>query len=188
MGILVRRHDGPVRTKGWSATAAVIAVVATTGCSTTYAVEPPDVDQPAPPPGAFTAQVERVVDGDTFIAVRDGARLRVRLIGIDAPESVRPDSPVDCWGPESSAVLSALLAPGNTVRAAYQQGGERDRFGRELWDVWLPGGRFVQGALVRQGAARAVAYEPQVTYADYLDGLEAAARRDGRGLFGGCPR
>jgi micrococcal nuclease len=130
--------------------------------------------------------VERVVDGDTFIAVRRGERLRVRLIGVDAPESVRPDYPVECWGPQSSRLLSRVLPAGSPVRAAYQAGGRRDRYGRELWDVWTPTGAFVQARLVRRGAAEAVAYPPQTDHADRLDALEAAARRDRRGQWGAC--
>jgi micrococcal nuclease len=130
--------------------------------------------------------VDRVVDGDTFIAVRRGERLRVRLIGVDAPESVRPGYPVECWGPEASQQLTRLLPVGTRVRASYQDGGRRDPYGRELWDVWLPGGAFVQARLVRRGATEAVAYPPQTQHADRLEALEAAARRDGRGLWGGC--
>jgi micrococcal nuclease len=142
--------------------------------------------EPQPPSRAFDARVERVVDGDTFIAVRRGERLRVRLIGIDAPESARPDHPVECWGPKSSRELSRLVPSGSRVRAAYQDGGRRDRYGRELWDVWTLSGTFVQSRLVRRGASEAVAYPPQTDHADRLDELERAARRDRRGLWGAC--
>ena len=164
----------------------VVAVLA--GCAS--AAEPADgagPGDPAVPPRAFAAVVERVVDGDTLIARRSGARLRVRLIGVDAPESVRPDSPVECWGREAAAVLARLLPPGTRVRAAYQPGGRRDRYDRELWDVWLPDGRLVQAVLVRRGAARATAYEPQVVHEDLLSTLEGRARASRRGLFGACP-
>lgn len=142
---------------------------------------------PSAPPRAFDATVERVVDGDTFIALRRGERLRVRLIGVDAPESVQPNAPVECWGPQSSRVLSRLLPVGSRVRAAYQHGGRRDRYDRELWDVWLGDGRFVQAVLVRRGAAEAVAYRPQVEHAEVLAHLDAAATTAGRGLHGACP-
>jgi micrococcal nuclease len=141
---------------------------------------------PTPPGRAFDARVDRVVDGDTFIAVRRGERLRVRLIGVDAPESVRPGYPVECWGPEASRLLARTLPVGSKVRAAYQDGGRHDRYGRELWDVWLPGGTFVQGRLVRRGAAEAVAYEPQTDHARRLDQIEARARAVDVGLWGAC--
>ena len=142
-------------------------------------------DDPAVPAGAFTARVERVVDGDTLIAVRHGARLRVRLIGVDAPETVRPGAPVGCWGPEASRLLTSLLPVGTVVSAAYERG-HRDRYGRDLWDVWLPTGVFVQGELVRRGAAVARAYRPQTEHAGLLSALDRRATAAGRGLHGAC--
>jgi micrococcal nuclease len=138
------------------------------------------------PAAAFAAGVERVVDGDTFVARRGGQRLRVRLIGVDAPESVRPDAAPECFGRAAAGVLRELLPAGQRVFAAYQGDERRDRFGRELWDVWLPDGRFVQAHLVRRGAARARAYPPQTRYADRLARLEAAARLQRAGLHGAC--
>ncbi len=164
----------------------VLALVACTGLSPSYAGSSTVTGDPAAPARAFTARVERVVDGDTLIAVRRGERIRVRLIGVDAPESVKPGAPVECWGPEASRVLTRLLPAGTQVRAAYQDGGRRDIYGRDLWDVWLPDGRFVQAVLVRRGAADAVAYRPQVRYADRLAGIDAVATAAGRGLHGAC--
>ena len=108
-----------------------VAVLALVGCS------PPSASHAATretsavraPDRAFVATVDRVVDGDTFIALVRGARVRVRLIGVDSPESVRPGYPVECWGHEASAVLTRLLPAGTRVRAAYQAGGRLDRGG-----------------------------------------------------------
>ena len=156
------------------------------GCSPAYDVADPPAGGPSAPARAFDARVDRVVDGDTFIAVRRGERLRVRLIGIDSPESVQPGAPVECWGPEAADELRSLLPEGSRVSAAYQPSGRRDRYDRELWDVWLPDGRFVQGVLVRRGAAYAVAYEPHVAHADTLESLESRAAEAGAGLHGAC--
>lgn len=166
----------------------VVAAALATGCLPTYGEKDLPARSGVTVPGrAFTATVDRVVDGDTFLARRAGERLRVRLIGIDAPESARPGYPVECWGTQSSALLTRLLPAGSRVRAAYEPGGRQDRYGRELWDVWLPDGRFLQGVLVRRGAVEAVAYGPQLEHAAVLADLEAMARRDDRGLFGACP-
>ena len=143
-------------------------------------------DAPAPPRGAFSATVERVVDGDTFLARRSGQRLRVRLIGINAPESVQQDAPVECFGPESARALATLMPPGTRLTAAYQGMPERDQYGRELWDVWV-NGRFVQAELVSRGTARARVYRPQARYADVLRQLGEDARQARVGLFAGCP-
>ena len=142
---------------------------------------------PVAPGRAFTARVVRVVDGDTFIAAHAGEQVRVRLIGVDTPETVKPDWPVECWGPEASRLTHRLLPVGTRVRAAYESGGHLDRYGRDLWDVWLPDGRFLQAVLVRRGAAEAFAYYPQVAHARFLARLEARARAADVGLWGHCP-
>ena len=165
----------------------LVALSAACAVGAPTAVEPMAVSgDPKPPGRAFEARVERVVDGDTFIAVRRGERLRVRLIGVDSPETVRPGYPVECWGPEASRLLTRTLPVGLRVTAAYQDGGRLDPFGRELWDVWLPDGTFVQAKLVRRGAAEAVAYEPQTDHARRLDEIEARARANDVGLWGSC--
>lgn len=165
---------------------AALLCVACAVTSPTYVSTGPVAGDPRPPGRAFDARVDRVVDGDTFIAVRRGERLRVRLIGVDAPESVRPGYPVECWGPEASRALTRMLPVGSRVRAAYQDGGRRDIYDRELWDVWLPDGTFVQARLVRRGAAEAVAYAPQTDHADRLDDVERGARLRDAGLWGAC--
>jgi micrococcal nuclease len=157
------------------------------GCGSPESAPAPVVpDAPAPPRDAFQATVERVVDGDTFVARRDGQRLRVRLIGIDAPESVQPDAPVECFGPESARALADLVPPGTRLTAAYQGMPEHDQYGRELWDVWVDG-RFLQAELVSRGSARARVYRPQTQYADLLRQLGEDARRTHAGLFADCP-
>lgn len=139
------------------------------------------------PADAFRATVVRVVDGDTFLARLDGRVLRVRLIGVDAPESVQPNAPVECFGVAAGRLLRRLLPVGSRVRGAYEPGGRRDRFGRELWDVWLGDGRFLQAVIVRAGGAEAREYLPQTRYADLLAGLESNARDARVGMYGACP-
>jgi len=139
--------------------------------------------EPRPPTEAFAARVERVVDGDRSIAPRGDERLRVRLIGIDAPESVQPDAPVECWGPEAPDELDALLPEGAEVQATYQPRGRTDRFGRGLWDVWTQDGASSGPPRTLRGVALAVAYRPQVRHVPMLDRLESEARQAGRGLF-----
>ena len=171
------------RRRGLVLAGVVLALAGCDSASVSYAA----TAAPPAPARAFTARVDRVVDGDTFIAVRRGVLVRVRLIGVDSPESVRPDYPVECWGHEASAVLTRLLPVGTKVTAAYQAGGTQDRYGRDLWDVWLPDGRFLQGVLVRRGAAEAYPYRPQIAHAPYLESVEAVARARDAGLWGHCP-
>lgn len=173
----------------------VAAVLATTSCSVLTgggpprapaAVDPGAVDSPAAPAGSFLARVVRVVDGDTLLARVGGSRgpVRVRIIGVDTPETVKPGVPVACYGREASAFTKHLLRRGSVVRVAHEPGGDRDRYGRELWDVWLPDGRLLASVLVAAGSARAYAYPPQTDHAGLLVGLEERARAAGRGLWG----
>ena len=150
------------------------------------AVDPGAVESPAIPPGSFAARVIRVVDGDTLLATPAGGSgvVRVRVIGIDTPETVKPDTPVRCYGPQASAFTKHLLPPGSVIQAAHEPGGDVDRFGRQLWDVWLPDGRFLESVLAAAGAARAYPYPPQVEHADVIARLAAQARDQQRGLWG----
>jgi len=72
---------------------------------------------PAVPSDAAVAKVERVVDGDTFVAAVAGRRERIRLIGVDTPETVDPDRPVQPYGKEASNFAKRML-DGRTVRLA----------------------------------------------------------------------
>src|SRR4051812_48013258 len=150
------------------------------------AVDPGAVESPAPPPDAFAARVLRVVDGDTLLATPAGGSgvVRVRVIGIDTPETVKPGTPVRCYGPQASAFTKHLLPAGTVVHAAHEPGGDVDRFGRQLWDVWLPDGRFLESVLAAAGTARAYPYPPQTQHAALIRSLADAARDGQRGLWG----
>jgi len=163
--------------------AAVVAAVLvghqlTKGPSAPAAVDPGAVESPSIPADAFQARVDRVVDGDTFLATMAGTSqsVRVRVIGVDTPETVKPDTPVRCYGPQASTFTKHLLPAGTIIRADHETGGDTDKFGRQLWDVWLPDGRFLESVLTAAGAARAYAYPPQTQYAPLLRGLAAQAQ------------
>ena len=96
--------------------------------------------------------VVRVVDGDT-VDVRLGHQgtTRVRLLNVDAPETVDPNSVVECLGPEASQRLKELLPEGSTVDLAFDD--ERtDRYGRTLAGVYADG-VLVNAQLASEGLA-----------------------------------
>ncbi|MBW3594868.1 MAG: thermonuclease family protein, partial [Actinobacteria bacterium] len=124
------------------------------------------------PGGYEAAVVTDVVDGDTVevditeVAAGPGAGnarvgddYTVRLIGIDTPESVKPNSPVECFGRESAAAAEALLL-GAEVRLV-KDVEETDRFGRLLRYVYI-GEETANGRLVVNGYAHAFTYPPNV--------------------------
>jgi micrococcal nuclease len=154
-------------------------VVVATACSGD------DAPSAARDPGA--AEVVRVVDGDTIVVRVASGEERVRLIGIDTPESVDPRSPVDCFGPEAAEAAKALLPAGTAVRLV-RDVEARDRYDRLLAYVYrVDDGTFVNLALAEQGFAEVATFPPNVAHTDELVAAVAAARAEGRGLWGACP-
>lgn len=135
-------------------------------------------------PRAGVAEVTRVVDGDTVEARFEGRTEDVRLIGIDTPETVKPDTPVECFGPQASHFTKGVLE-GERVRLVV--GVEpRDIYGRLLAYVYL-GRHFVNAMLVRRGLARTLTIPPNDRFAPLFRRLAMRAARHGRGLWGACP-
>lgn len=141
----------------------------------------------APPAGAHdgTAVVVEVVDGDT-VDVRIGGRTeRVRLIGIDTPETQHPDAPVECFGPEASAFTRSLLAEGTEVRIERDVVG-RDHFGRLLGYVHRADGIFVNHEIIRRGYATPLSFEPNTAFARAFADAARAAEAEDLGLWAAC--
>jgi micrococcal nuclease len=134
-------------------------------------------------PASAGAYVVRAVDGDTIEVRLDGELEDVRYIGVDTPETVKPDTPVQCFGPRASA-FDHRLVEGRRVRLVF--GVERrDIYGRLLAYVYL-GRRFVNAELVRRGLARTLTIAPNDLHARLFKRLEKRAARVGRGLWGAC--
>jgi micrococcal nuclease len=144
-------------------------------------------DDGAPARAPHTAHVVRVVDGDTILVSVDGATERVRYIGVDTPETVKPRTPVQCFGKKASAFNHALV-DGRDVRLV-ADAEARDRYGRLLAYVYrADDGLFVNAELVRRGYATTLTIAPNVRFAERLRELAAAARQAGRGLWSACER
>jgi micrococcal nuclease len=126
------------------------------------------------------------VDGDTIDVDIGGHEERVRLIGIDTPETKDEDAPVQCYGPEASALTELLLPPGTAVRLE-RDVEARDDYGRLLAYVHRADGLFVNLELARQGAATVLSIRPNTAYAEVIARSVDEARRAGRGLWGACP-
>ena len=138
----------------------------------------------APAAGSsMRAPVVRVVDGDTILASVNGRDEYIRYIGIDTPETVKPDTPVQCYGPKSSDENHRLVG-GQTVRLSFDQE-LRDDYGRLLAYVYL-GRRLVNAELVRGGYARPLQIAPNTAHAALFQRLAATAAKHGRGLWGAC--
>lgn len=140
----------------------------------------------APSTEAGLATVVRPVDGDTLVVDLDGRREHVRLIGIDTPESVAQDRPVECFGPEAKARTAELLPSGTVVRLE-RDVEARDRYDRLLaYVIRADDGLFVNLALVEEGYAEANEYRPNTAHQGELDAAEERAQAEGRGLWPAC--
>lgn len=149
-------------------------------------VEPmlPTNDVATKSPGALDNgpyEVLRVVDGDTILLKRD--RLRVRLQGVDTPETVKEDTPVEDWGPEAAAYTKRFVSEaGNKVDITVDGEGV-DQYGRHLAFVWHDG-RLLNEELIGSGLARAkLAYDYSQRMKDRLSAAQDRARRERLGIW-----
>ena len=195
VGLSACASSVPVQSVGSTSTTSTTNTTTTTTTTTTTVNPselPPPLAVPETPwpaqsgpvvPDGEGAAVEDVVDGDTIV-VAGGTR--VRLIGIDTPETKDPRKPVQCFGAEASAYTASLLPPGTPVRLVFDV--ERfDRFGRTLAYVYREAdGLFVNVALVANGYAQVATFPPNVAHADELTVLARTAREEGRGLWSAC--
>ncbi len=120
---------------------------------------------------------DRVVDGDTVVL--DGGE-KVRLIGVDTPETKDPRRPVQYFGREASAFTKKLVE-GKLVRLEYDRT-RRDRYGRTLAYLRLEDGTFVNLEIVREGYGFAYTKYP-FRYMDEFRNAERHARAERAGLW-----
>lgn len=137
--------------------------------------------------GTASARLERVIDGDTIVAQIDGREERVRFIGVDTPETVKPNTPVQCFGPQAHALNARLLGAAGAALTLRFDRELRDRYDRLLAYVYRGSdGLFVNARLVSAGAARTLQIAPNTAHAAELSRLQDAARAAGRGLWTAC--
>jgi micrococcal nuclease len=133
-----------------------------------------------------TAVVLKVVDGDT-IDIRDDirGRLRIRVLGIDTPETKKPGYTVGCWGPEATDFAKATLLGQRVAFVGDPTQDRTDRYGRTLAYLDKADGWDYSVEAARAGAARSYVYrgDPVTRYSE-IAAAEQEARAAGRGLWG----
>lgn len=151
--------------------------------------ERPPAVVPGIPDDAFPVAVVRISDGDTLRAVADvpgravpaDGDVRLRLIGIDAPEV----DPAECGATEATARLSAVAPVGATLWVSLDAE-PLDPYDRPLVYAWNGDGVFVNHDLVASGLAEARRHPPNTRHAAVLEAAEDAARSAGLGQWGAC--
>jgi micrococcal nuclease len=137
----------------------------------------------SPGGGSMTVEVDRVVDGDTAKVFIDGESEYVRYIGIDTPESVQPDAPVECFGEESKR-FNADRIEGRRMKLVFDR--ERhDRYDRLLAYIYVDG-KLLNAEMLRRGYATTLEVSPNTARANEFSRLESEARDAGRGLWSAC--
>ncbi len=135
------------------------------------------------PEGLERAIVTTVSDGDTIVVSLGGATERVRLIGVDTPETSHPSRPVECFGREAAAFTREMLSNQTVLLEADPSQGDRDRFNRLLRFVWLPDGRLVNYEIIAQGYGFEYTFRTPYRYQAQFKAAERAAREAQTGLW-----
>lgn len=140
--------------------------------------------RPAAAVGPF--RVVDVVDGDTiWVEERDG-RVKVRLLGIDTPETRDPDRPLECFGPEATAAITEAAAGGQVWLEVDPSQDTRDRYGRLLAYVWLDETTLLNRDLIAGGFAREYTYDQPYRYQPEFRSVQTVAQDAGAGLWSAC--
>jgi micrococcal nuclease len=163
---------------------AVLVLVALRAWSEREAFDPPAAQDTRRADGRLEPgeyRVLRVVDGDTLLL--EYARTRVRLQGIDTPETVKEDTPVEDWGPEATQYTRRFVQDA-AGRVRIEIDGETvDRYGRQLVFVWHED-RLLNEELVRQGLARAkLAFDYSEAKKQRMRAAQTEAEAEGRGIW-----
>lgn len=133
--------------------------------------------------------VERVVDGDTYLVDLDGEKTKVRLIGVDTPESVAPQSYTESSGKENtevgeyiSSIMKDTIKSGDTLYLEFDVN-QYDKYDRVLAYAYFEDGEMVQEFLLNNGLAQVMTIEPNVKYSDRFVELEQKAIENGIGIW-----
>lgn len=134
-------------------------------------------------PGLY--RVVKFDDGDTIVVDMNGTPETIRFIGVDTPETHKPNTPVQCYGPEASSYTRGLIGSQSVRLQADPLNTNRDRYGRLLRYVYLQDGTLVEQKLITQGYGFAYTYFPFEKSAEFST-YEQAAKAAGKGLWSAC--
>ena len=148
----------------------IIMIGVITGCSHNVKTES----------GRSVVKVERIVDGDTFAIQLAGKAEKVRLIGMDTPETKKPNTPIMFYGEEASAYTTKRLT--NQTISLEWDVERRDQYGRLLAYVWI-GKELFNETLILQGYARLSTFPPNIKYVKRFTQDQKQAREQGNGIW-----
>ena len=130
--------------------------------------------------------VVRVVDGDTFVINKDGEEIKVRMIGVDTPESVATGKNAykNCDEGKEASNYTKSLIEGKSVYLETDVG-PTDNYRRTLAYVYLEDGTMLNDHLLEKGYARMMTIQPNVKYVDMFEKTQKEARKNKVGFWDG---
>ncbi len=132
-----------------------------------------------------TYAVNHFVDGDTIAVNMDGVVEKVRFIGVDTPETHKPNTPVQCFGEAAAAHTKAVIGTNHVRLEADPKSTNRDRYNRLLRYVFLPDGTNVNQAIIQEGFGFYYPYFPFTKSADFA-AAQSHAQAEHKGLWQSC--
>ena len=138
--------------------------------------------EPEASPDLLSYEVIRAIDGDTLLLSMFGQEVTVRLIGVDAPESVHPEAEKNTPEGELASLWMKKFITGKRVTLEYDQE-LKDQYGRTLAYVYADG-MLVEDVLLAAGMARTLTMEPNTRYQHHFEMIEKEAREGGSGFWG----
>jgi len=134
-------------------------------------------------PGLYS--INHFVDGDTIAVNMNGSVETIRMIGVDTPETHKPNTPLQCFGNEAASYTKQLIGQNKVRLQADPQDTNRDRYGRLLRYVYLSDGTLVENKLIIGGYGFAYTQFP-FEKANEFKTLEEQAKTNRQGLWGAC--
>jgi micrococcal nuclease len=134
-------------------------------------------------PGLYS--VTHFVDGDTITVDMNGKPEKVRFIGVDTPETHKPNTPVQCYGPAAAAFTKNFIGSNKVRLESDPLSTNRDRYDRLLRYVYLPDGTLVNERLIQGGFGFYYPYFPFTKSAQF-SAAQNTAKATNKGVWGNC--
>ncbi len=127
--------------------------------------------------------VKRVIDGDTIVILNNGVEEKIRLIGVNTPESVDPRKPVECFGIEASNYTKENILNKNIVLVQDESQSKYDKYGRTLAYVYRDDGFFLNKEIIKNGFGYEYTYSRDYKYKEDFKNAEYFAKQNKNGLW-----
>jgi micrococcal nuclease len=177
-----RNYRRPSR-KGWTGTAITIIVLILSIAQQQGWLDHVSKTAQQTQPGLY--KIHTFTDGDTISVIMNGSVEKIRFIGVDTPETHKPNTPVQCYGPAAAAYTKTIIGTKSVRLVSDSQTTDRDRYGRLLRYVFLPDGRMVNKLLIENGYGFYYPYFP-FTQSTEFAAAQATAQANNKGLWRNC--